>query len=405
MGGESAYQTAGADADSSTPNQDENTVGEIIPRPRPRQALEFNGERFTSAFGGQTAIEHWHRYLLARELVRDRDVLDIACGEGYGSALLAQTARSVVGVDLSATTISHAQASYERPNLRYFEGSALEIPLAEASVDMVVSFETLEHFREHHAFLHEIKRVLRPGGTLLISTPDRDNYSPVTTPPNEYHQLELTTEEFLSLLRQYFSSVTAQGQRVLLGSALLGDGLAAQPPLCFERRGDAHFEASSGLARAKYRVAIASNGDAPRLPDSIFIDSDQLFYVDGPWLEQNVVREAVPLSAARIEDLERVLRLRDEELATSRAGEARLLGELSALVQDRDRLAVEFNRVSGELGGSEQERHRLAGELGQLRQLLDALLGSTSWRLTGPLRRAGRMLSRRREEPGVGVDK
>jgi len=370
-------------------------VGEIIPRPRPHQALEFNGERFTSAFGGPTAIEHWHRYLLARELVRERDVLDIACGEGYGSALLAQTARSVVGVDLSASTVAHAQSAYARPNLRYCEGNALEIPLAEASVDMVVSFETLEHFREHHGFLQEIKRVLRPGGTLLISTPDRDNYSPSATPPNEYHQLELTTDEFLRLLRDYFSSVTAQGQRVLLGSALLSDGLAATAPLCFERRGDAHFETSTSMARAKYRVAIASNGDLPVLPDSIYIDTDQLLYMDGPLLERIVAGEPPPQSAARIADLESVLRLREEELATSRATEARLLGELGVLAQDRDRLAGELNRVAGELTASEHERHRLGGELGVLYQAQDAIFRSISWRLTGPLRRAGRILSRR----------
>lgn len=107
----------------------------------PHQALEFNGERFTTSYGGPTAIEHWHRYLLARELARDRDVLDIASGEGYGSALLAQTARSVVGIDVSESTIAHAQSAYARPNLRYLTGSALQIPLAEASVDMVVSFE------------------------------------------------------------------------------------------------------------------------------------------------------------------------------------------------------------------------------------------------------------------------
>ena len=145
-------------------------MGEIIPRPEPAEALAFDGERFTTSFGGQTAIEHWHRYLLARELVRDRDVLDVACGEGYGSALLAQTARSVVGVDFSATAVAHARASYVQPNLRCLEGNALSIPLDAAAVDVVVSFETLEHFRDHDRFLQEVKRVLRPGGLLLIST-------------------------------------------------------------------------------------------------------------------------------------------------------------------------------------------------------------------------------------------
>src|ERR1700756_2540753 len=121
-------------------------MGEIFVRPRPAQPMTFTGERLTSDLAGETPIEHWHRYLLARELVRDRDVLDIACGEGYGSALLAQTARQVVGVDISAAVIAHAPDAYPGDNLRSLEGSALAIPLEDASVDVVVSFETVEHF-------------------------------------------------------------------------------------------------------------------------------------------------------------------------------------------------------------------------------------------------------------------
>jgi ubiquinone/menaquinone biosynthesis C-methylase UbiE len=124
----------------------------MIPRPQPPQALAFDGERFKTSFGGQTAIEHWHRYLLARELVRDQDVLDIACGEGYGSALLAQTARPVIGVDVSATAVGHAQASYARRNLRYLEGDALAIPVADGSGSVVVSFERLSIFASTIAF-------------------------------------------------------------------------------------------------------------------------------------------------------------------------------------------------------------------------------------------------------------
>jgi hypothetical protein len=117
--------------------------------------------------------------------------------------------------------------------------------------------------------------------------------------------------------------------------------------------------------------------------------------MDGPLLERIVAGEPPPQSAARIADLESVLRLREEELATSRATEARLLGELGVLAQDRDRLTGELNRVAGELTASEHERHRLGGELGVLYQAKDALFRSISWRLTGPLRRAGRILSRR----------
>ena len=343
-------------------------MGEIVPRPQPPQALAFDGERFTTSFGGQTAIEHWHRYLLARELVRDQDVLDIACGEGYGSALLAQTARTVIGVDLSATAVGHAQASYARPNLRYLEGDALAIPVADGSVGVVVSFETLEHFREHDRFLQQVKRVLRSDGLLLISTPDRDNYSPSASSANPYHRLELTADEFHGLLRRHFAAIKCQRQRVLLGSALLGDGLGSCVPLCFERRGEGHFEASAGMARGKYLIAMATEGSLPALPDSIYVDSDQLAHVDGPMLERLVAGHPSPQAAARIselearvEDLERVLRQRDEALAGQIAEAARLAGELTIAQQDIERLA-------GELGAAEQERQRLDGLLETAKQ-------------------------------------
>ena len=354
-------------------------MGEIIPRPQPPQALAFDGERFTTSFGGQTAIEHWHRYLLARELVRDQDVLDIACGEGYGSALLAQTARTVTGVDLSATAIGHAQGSYARPNLRYLEGDALANPMADGSVGVVVSFETLEHFREQDRFLQEVKRVLRSDGLLLISTPDRDNYSPSASPANPYHRLELTADEFHELLRRHFAAIRCQRQRVLLGSALLGDGLGSGVPLCFERRGEGHFEASAGMARGKYLIAMATDGSLPALPDSIYVDLDQLAHVDGPMLERLVAGHPSPQAAARIselearvEDLERVLRQRDEALAGQTAEAARLARELPVAQQDIDRLA-------GELTIAQQDIDRLAGELDvaeQERQRLDDLLES-----------------------------
>ena len=93
--------------------------------------------------------------------------------------LLAQAAHRAIGIDIDRATVAHAAAQYARPNLRYVAGDARSIPLAAASVDIVVSFETLEHFAEQEAFLAEVHRVMRPGGVLVISTPDSDVYSPV----------------------------------------------------------------------------------------------------------------------------------------------------------------------------------------------------------------------------------
>src|SRR3954471_2687675 len=108
--------------------------------------LEFTGERYLPGTVGEIAHEHWHRYAFARTFVGGRRVLDAACGEGYGSALLATAAVHVTGVDIDARTLAHARAAYAgRVNVDFIEGSATMLPLPDASVDVVVSFETIEH--------------------------------------------------------------------------------------------------------------------------------------------------------------------------------------------------------------------------------------------------------------------
>jgi SAM-dependent methyltransferase len=253
-------------------------MGEIFARPVPVIALPFTGERLTSEFGGQTEMEHLHRYMLARHLCRGRDVLDIASGEGYGAALLGQVASSVIGVEVAEDAVAHATANYVCANLCFRLGDARRIPLDDASVDVVVSFETIEHFDEQETFLAEVRRVLRPGGKMIVSTPERDSYSPADRPANPYHVMELTREEFVVLLNRHFRHVTMLWQRSLVGTALLpGPEANAMPEtLCFERRGDAHFEMSTGYARPQYLVAVCSDVPPPPLPPSIYIDTSNI---------------------------------------------------------------------------------------------------------------------------------
>src|SRR2546421_11896747 len=95
---------------------------------------EFTGERFLPSCSGEIAYEHWHRYFFARRFVAGRRVLDAACGEGYGSALLSEGASDVVGVDIDAATVAHARANYPgRGNLRFVAGTLVGLPLPEAS--------------------------------------------------------------------------------------------------------------------------------------------------------------------------------------------------------------------------------------------------------------------------------
>jgi len=169
------------------------TVKKIMP-------LESTGERFLPEWGGESELEHMHRYVLSCELVDKMDVLDIASGEGYGSYMLAEKANSVIGVDISQEAITHARANYKQKNLKFLIGSCEEIPLADNTIDVVVSFETIEHHDKHDEMISEIKRVLKPNGTLIISSPDKRNYSEGPGIANPYHIKELYEEEFKLLI-------------------------------------------------------------------------------------------------------------------------------------------------------------------------------------------------------------
>jgi ubiquinone/menaquinone biosynthesis C-methylase UbiE len=337
--------------------------------------MPFTGERLTTALSGQTEIEHLHRYVLARHLCRGRKVLDVASGEGYGAALLAQTAAFVVGVEIADDAVAHAAASYNAPNLHFVRGDARSLPLADAAVDIVVSFETIEHFADHERFLTEIRRVLQPGGLAIISTPDRDNYSPADHPANPFHVLELTREEFAAQLRKHFVNVVPLLQRVIVGSAMEGPAeILASARLCVERRGPRHLELSVGLARPLYVIAIASDAELPPVPGSLYFESGSI--VD--WTE--AIRQAFAMKADGEVAAEREAREQAEAAAMTER-EARERAEAAAMTE---REARERAEAAAE---NERDAHqRVKAELAGHRARLVAMYASSSWRLTAPLR-------------------
>lgn len=184
--------------------------------------LEWTGERLVTSLGYYyVTIEHLHRYALAREISRDKIVLDIACGEGYGSFLLSQVADYVYGVDIDTATVTHANSKYGKfkNNLCFKTGSTSSIPLPDNSVDMVASFETIEHHDEHEQMMREIKRVLKPSGKLIISSPDKDRYRKLD-PHNPFHIKELHFVEFKNLMNHFFKHCQYYQQCFVAGSLI-----------------------------------------------------------------------------------------------------------------------------------------------------------------------------------------
>lgn len=166
--------------------------------------LEDTGERLIPILHSQSLAygEHLARYNFAIQKSQNKIVLDIACGTGYGSQILASSAKNVIGVDLSDEAIEYAKKNYSAKNLIYKQGSAYKIPVDNKSVDMVVSMETIEHLDKPEIFLKEVKRVLRSDGLFIVSTPNDNEF----TDSNIYHIHQFRKNELNLMLSKYFSN-------------------------------------------------------------------------------------------------------------------------------------------------------------------------------------------------------
>ena len=184
-------------------------------------SLEFTGERFTPECEREIWYEHFHRYVLAARWCANKRTLDAACGEGYGSALLADSASSVEGVDISEQAIAHARQRYgQLEGAGFHVADCTTLPFGDNEFDRVVSFETLEHLEAHDELLAEFRRVLKPDGFLILSSPDKATYSDEQNTVNEYHVKELYRNELEALIQRHFPAHRLLGQKLMFHSAI-----------------------------------------------------------------------------------------------------------------------------------------------------------------------------------------
>lgn len=151
------------------------------------------------------------RYLFARPWCEGRDVLDVSCGAGYGTAALAEAARTVVGGDIDEDTVAYARHRYARPNVRFDVVDAQALPYDTSSFDTFCSFETIEHLDDPGALVREAARVVRDGGAFIVSTPRADETT--RSPANPFHRVEFSRADFEALLAGAFAQVELYGQR------------------------------------------------------------------------------------------------------------------------------------------------------------------------------------------------
>lgn len=232
---------------------------------------KHTGERLeTFIFNGNT-INHLHRYALALKISKNKVVLDIASGEGYGSNILSSEAKFVYGVDLDLKTVEEAQIKYKNENLEFCVGSASAIPLKDKSVDVVISFETLEHHDQHNEMMLEVKRVMKTDGLLLISTPDKYYYSDIRNYNNPYHVKELYKNEFLDLVSQHFSHFKLYSQSYFNRSSIIIDDVKRE---YFEFYTGDYTNLTNGTSNPNFLIALCSNHQLVDIKDSIFEGHD-----------------------------------------------------------------------------------------------------------------------------------
>ena len=172
---------------------------------------DFTGER---VIPGQVEPDLWAEHLsryrfaanVAASLARPPEILDLGCGTGYGTAALAEHAASATGLDLAPDAITYARDHYLRPNLQFLQGSVTDVPLSDASFDLITAFEVIEHIADGSKLLAEARRLLRPTGLLLVSTPNTVYYAETRAEqgPNPFHVHEYTYEEFKTAAKDVF---------------------------------------------------------------------------------------------------------------------------------------------------------------------------------------------------------
>lgn len=229
--------------------------------------IKSTGERLEFFDFSDVTVEHLHRYAIANEFVKNKKVLDIASGEGYGSFLLSKEASYVIGVDIDKETIENSNYKYKKENLIFLVGSADNIPIENNSIDIVISFETIEHLDKHLEMFAEIKRVLKPDGILIMSSPDKKYYSDIPEFKNKFHVKELYFEEFKLLTQKHFKNSFFYFQKAYNLNSYVSDLPIFENMIIYS--GDFN-NIIKNTNEPLYNIVIASDNQINKIQSSVF---------------------------------------------------------------------------------------------------------------------------------------
>ncbi len=338
-------------------------------------------ERFDPAEQrGRIAYEHLHRYALCAQHVGGKRVLDLACGTGYGTAILGAQGAQVTGVDISAAAIRLARKRHGGDNLSFAIADCFDLPFAAASFDVVVANEMIEHVADHDALISEARRMLVPGGLLLVSTPNKPVYNRFKS-PNAFHISEMDQPEFMGLLRRHFRHVSLTGTRMALmsvgyplddsphdnlGAARIFNGSVTdtgQPEI---------VSGEFGLTDPEYLLAACSNEplEALAVESSLYLSCN-----NDLWQEH----ERIMAWASQLHEEDELLRADLMRLRDELARDRSMLADLRAENLRLDQHAVDLRQGNGALAMAlERERAGVEREADSRRSILARLLGQAS---------------------------
>jgi ubiquinone/menaquinone biosynthesis C-methylase UbiE len=190
------------------------------------KTIENTGERMVPAFqrGKLEYGEHIARYEALAGMVEGKTVLDIASGSGFGTEIISRWAKKVYGVDYSDDAIEYAKANFSNSKTVYMQGDATAIPIEDKSLDVVISFETLEHIENYKKFIEEIRRVLKPDGLLVLSTPNDIEFPEGA----DFHVHEFKDKELQTLVKKYFKNLKPYYEVTWKYAAILDEKTIAQ---------------------------------------------------------------------------------------------------------------------------------------------------------------------------------
>lgn len=342
--------------------------------------MEFTGERFIPEQTDiELEIEHLNRYRFARQFVSGKAVLDAACGEGYGSSMLAQDASRVVGIDISEESVSHAKMRYASNNTAFQVASISDLPFGAAEFDVVVSFETLEHVDEtcQQRFLQEISRVLKRDGILVISTPNHKIYK--QRGENHFHVRELEFGEFRELLGQKFQHIHFFSQQFEICNAIASPQNEA-----------GLVQSGLPIEKAEYLVAVCSNAPLEGIAAQVMVRGDGkldeiMHWAIGNHETNEKNNKWITQASQELQCLRGELEQAQENCRQEREQAEQTLADLT---RQKEALYGEVLQLQDKLSAVRQEKENTWGEVLQLRDKenrylneIAAIKASRSWRV------------------------